>query len=138
MSYYYLYVWCIFIFVFKQKTAYEMRISDWSSDVCSSDLVERAHEQGRGAKSRMKDEMNRSRMRPRRRDALGARYDRLGPIADQLVGQKRPVAVHRSRHMAKEQLVAGRIIAVRQTGGVSSAETPSGLQSLMRIPSHAV
>src|SRR3546814_9836290 len=27
-----------FVFVFKQKTAYEMRISDWSSDVCSSDL----------------------------------------------------------------------------------------------------
>src|SRR3546814_9882426 len=36
-----------FVFFFKQKTAYEMRISDWSSDVCSSDLprggeVERA------------------------------------------------------------------------------------------------
>src|SRR3546814_9694767 len=29
---------CVFFF-FKQKTAYEMRISDWSSDVCSSDLV---------------------------------------------------------------------------------------------------
>src|SRR3546814_2910687 len=30
---------CVFdFFVFKQKTAYEMRISDWSSDVCSSDL----------------------------------------------------------------------------------------------------
>src|SRR3546814_17493372 len=29
---------CIFFFFFKQKTAYEMRISDWSSDVCSSDL----------------------------------------------------------------------------------------------------
>src|SRR3546814_13046953 len=27
-------------FFFKQKTAYEMRISDWSSDVCSSDLIE--------------------------------------------------------------------------------------------------
>src|SRR3546814_1622529 len=27
-----------FLFFFKQKTAYEMRISDWSSDVCSSDL----------------------------------------------------------------------------------------------------
>src|SRR3546814_9854728 len=27
------------VFFFKQKTAYEMRISDWSSDVCSSDLV---------------------------------------------------------------------------------------------------
>src|SRR3546814_8508151 len=40
-----LYNWCIcycflflFVFFFKQKTAYEMRISDWSSDVCSSDL----------------------------------------------------------------------------------------------------
>src|SRR3546814_1904742 len=30
---------CVFFF-FKQKTAYEMRISDWSSDVCSSDLFE--------------------------------------------------------------------------------------------------
>src|SRR3546814_9924204 len=29
---------CLFFFCFKQKTAYEMRISDWSSDVCSSDL----------------------------------------------------------------------------------------------------
>src|SRR3546814_4313908 len=29
----------MFFFFFKQKTAYEMRISDWSSDVCSSDLV---------------------------------------------------------------------------------------------------
>src|SRR3546814_2046394 len=38
-------LYCILIvgflafFFFKQKTAYEMRISDWSSDVCSSDLV---------------------------------------------------------------------------------------------------
>src|SRR3546814_17802703 len=29
-----------YIFFFKQKTAYEMRISDWSSDVCSSDLMD--------------------------------------------------------------------------------------------------
>src|SRR3546814_1705312 len=29
----------VLFFFFKQKTAYEMRISDWSSDVCSSDLV---------------------------------------------------------------------------------------------------
>src|SRR3546814_3315278 len=32
-------VMCIVTFFFKQKTAYEMRISDWSSDVCSSDLI---------------------------------------------------------------------------------------------------
>src|SRR3546814_996994 len=30
--------WFVLFFFFKQKTAYEMRISDWSSDVCSSDL----------------------------------------------------------------------------------------------------
>src|SRR3546814_14462329 len=30
----------LIFFFFKQKTAYEMRISDWSSDVCSSDLLE--------------------------------------------------------------------------------------------------
>src|SRR3546814_8179664 len=32
----YLFMW---FFFFKQKTAYELRISDWSSDVCSSDLA---------------------------------------------------------------------------------------------------
>src|SRR3546814_1589613 len=46
---------CIFVsfyllfFFFKQKTAYEMRISDWSSDVCSSDLygIEKINADGR-------------------------------------------------------------------------------------------
>src|SRR3546814_18223616 len=32
-------VFIVLFFFFKQKTAYEMRISDWSSDVCSSDLA---------------------------------------------------------------------------------------------------
>src|SRR3546814_10856645 len=42
---------CVFFF-FKQKTAYEMRISDWSSDVCSSDLDSRrpGHEIRRAAR----------------------------------------------------------------------------------------
>src|SRR3546814_1967403 len=41
MSWYcFIYVFSLlFFFFFKQKTAYEMRISDWSSDVCSSDLI---------------------------------------------------------------------------------------------------
>src|SRR3546814_4955643 len=41
LYYWTFYVYCMFFvlfFFFKQKTAYEMRISDWSSDVCSSDL----------------------------------------------------------------------------------------------------
>src|SRR3546814_1635812 len=33
-------VYLVLFFFFKQKTAYEMRISDWSSDVCSSDLLD--------------------------------------------------------------------------------------------------
>src|SRR3546814_5780996 len=37
-------VFILFVFFFfKQKTAYEMRISDWSSDVCSSDLIREAY-----------------------------------------------------------------------------------------------
>src|SRR3546814_1402980 len=43
-----LYVLCVFFF--KQKTAYEMRISDWSSDVCSSDLDYLAEDETVGAK----------------------------------------------------------------------------------------
>src|SRR3546814_6655279 len=41
------YVVIVVFFVFKQKTAYEMRISDWSSDVCSSDLFARHAQTGR-------------------------------------------------------------------------------------------
>src|SRR3546814_5580293 len=36
----YLLFFFFYVFFFKQKTAYEMRISDWSSDVCSSDLFD--------------------------------------------------------------------------------------------------
>src|SRR3546814_18918580 len=43
-------------FFFKQKTAYEMRISDWSSDVCSSDLG-----QAKGTESHGKDRIHRHR-----------------------------------------------------------------------------
>src|SRR3546814_4229893 len=46
----------IFVVFFKQKTAYEMRISDWSSDVCSSDLDFRL--------SRQSDQPSRSRPIP--------------------------------------------------------------------------
>src|SRR3546814_3570019 len=38
---------CLLFFFFKQKTAYEMRISDWSSDVCSSDLPRRGRSRRR-------------------------------------------------------------------------------------------
>src|SRR3546814_1271283 len=37
------------LFFFKQKTAYELRISNWSSDVCSSELAESEQSQGEGS-----------------------------------------------------------------------------------------
>src|SRR3546814_9428977 len=56
------------IFFLKQKTAYEMRISDWSSDVCSSDL----HGLGRAAKAELPTDAagaDRHRRHPLRRPA---------------------------------------------------------------------
>src|SRR3546814_10322659 len=42
------------VFLFKQKTAYELRISDWSSDVCSSDLlIETVHKIGTRSKRKV-------------------------------------------------------------------------------------
>src|SRR3546814_1141830 len=49
------------LFLFKQKTAYEMRISDWSSDVCSSDLFRRGGDDGRIA-SETRDQPLRQRL----------------------------------------------------------------------------
>src|SRR3546814_9319732 len=47
----------MFFVFFKQKTAYEMRISDWSSDVCSSDLaLAPQQEEDRDAGHRVRDE----------------------------------------------------------------------------------
>src|SRR3546814_7929228 len=65
-------------FFFKQKTAYEMRISDWSSDVCSSDLPDRPCAGGPGR------DADRSRRRPRpgpgHRSRRGACPSRRGEI----------------------------------------------------------
>src|SRR3546814_8121253 len=45
-------LYSVFFFFFKQKTAYEMRISDWSSDVCSSDLQQLPAHRHRGEELR--------------------------------------------------------------------------------------
>src|SRR3546814_2991118 len=49
------------VFFFKQKTAYELRISDWSSDVCSSDLL--AQQRRRAAAARSDSEGQRRKAR---------------------------------------------------------------------------
>src|SRR3546814_3283387 len=68
---------CLLVFFFKQKTAYEMRISDWSSDVCSSDL----HAEERG-----QFETQRARMHVLEKDleALRSQSIQLQAAHDQL------------------------------------------------------
>src|SRR3546814_2147524 len=64
---------CVYFFFFKQKTAYEMRISDWSSDVCSSDLADRGRCGGGGGAGPRQQPAHgwgctgRGHLRPRRR-----------------------------------------------------------------------
>src|SRR3546814_9872470 len=63
----------LWFFFFKQKTAYEMRISDWSSDVCSSDLIDVA----RGEAGLGEDRHGRERQR-RLRDIIAGIGLQLG------------------------------------------------------------
>src|SRR3546814_4290272 len=68
-------------FFFKQKTAYEMRISDWSSDVCSSDLIDPviiAFDRQRKAIRRREAQ--------RRVDRIGV--EAIGVLVEQRVGQE--------------------------------------------------
>src|SRR3546814_2727866 len=75
---------CVFlVFFFKQKTAYEMRISDWSSDVCSSDLDpcdDRARDEGIDRQHRIRRWRGRraDARRKCRREACGGRADPRG------------------------------------------------------------
>src|SRR3546814_6911638 len=61
----------ICFFFFKQKTAYEMRISDWSSDVCSSDLRDRRRFRSGGGVRGIDGEARRAAARARRRGRTG-------------------------------------------------------------------
>src|SRR3546814_9678573 len=60
------------MFFFKQKTAYEMRISDWSSDVCSSDLDEHCRQAALPIQNRRASSDRRRHLAPRPRDELTA------------------------------------------------------------------
>src|SRR3546814_1304713 len=112
----------MFFFFFKQKTAYEMRISDWSSDVCSSDLG-RIEFAGELHHDRLDERIERrcSRERDRGRKRTYQRTDLIARIGTRCVDGK-PV---------------GNITPRRQRQVLRSEEHTSELQSLMRI-SYAV
>src|SRR3546814_2494613 len=68
-------------FFFKQKTAYELRISDWSSDVCSSDLGEAGRDLARALLACDQHRLARFLAGPSlRADIISRRKTELGPI----------------------------------------------------------
>src|SRR3546814_8611265 len=125
----------VFFFFFKQKTAYEMRISDWSSDVCSSDLER--------AQKKKDKEFNRDILY---RHAVGPKVLALGPYSISLFVRGQPlearlrVAVQTTTELARTQLEAQEMavngivypLAVRLFEQGRSEEHTSELQSLMR------
>src|SRR3546814_7604925 len=122
------------IFFFTQKTAYEMRISDWSSDVCSSDLVAyRDHADGRHRAA------DRAALRDARSRGCHAALSVAvaADLARQSGRRRRPCRIRAGRGGG------GMAARLRRSGGAGagdanrSEEHPSELQSLMRI-SYAV
>src|SRR3546814_8315312 len=128
----------MFFFFFKQKTAYEMRISDWSSDVCSSDLIV---EIDRGqVTSWPGDWDNYLRRKEERLNAEAqenARFDKM--LAQEEVWIRQGIKARRTRDEGRvRRLKAMRVERAQrreQVGNVRmrSEEHTSELQSLMRI-----
>src|SRR3546814_6082033 len=128
------FIW--FFFFFKQKTAYEMRISDWSSDVCSSDL---GRSPGPGVATRPSDLSSGSNVY---RHCLSALHIHVAGAADRPSHLSRGAAAGRESAWIEPMEVA--IADPKQETGASflnnfwrSEEHTSELQSLMRI-SYAV
>src|SRR3546814_5433924 len=75
------------VFFFKQKTAYEMRISDWSSDVCSSDLEvegrgDAGDDRGGGDREQKRRNLRDERVADRQRDIGAAGFGQAEPVAE--------------------------------------------------------
>src|SRR3546814_7370594 len=116
------------IFFFKQKTAYEMRISDWSSDVCSSDLE---HGFDVAALARL--------VAGALHEIAYARVARevQRDVVLRLAATNAQVARQPERAHPVHQAEVDRLGSAALVGGHRSEEHTSELQSLMRI-SYAV
>src|SRR3546814_2644567 len=113
---YYYWLCDAFVFFFKQKTAYEMRISDWSSDVCSSDLRDAVEDEEGEADGGAEQEQQ--------LDVAMA----LGLLRQRCAQQQQ-----QQRHQAGRQLlVEPGSVEVGCPGALRSEEHTSELQSLMR------
>src|SRR3546814_15409591 len=95
------------IFCFKQKTAYEMRISDWSSDVCSSDLLLMIcvgyEEFGQAIRAASIEAVHRgNRLDPTAHTPSGHENDQVYRFGDQPL-----------RHIDRKSVVLGKSVSVR-------------------------
>src|SRR3546814_8636501 len=134
------------VFFFKQKTAYEMRISDWSSDVCSSDLnrllgmTETAIRDVAAILARLADGDVSGRIEAAYEGLFGSLRDDTNALAEQLDR----IAARLSEASGRVQEASGEIssgsldLSQRtESQAARSDEQTSELQSLMRI-SYAV
>src|SRR3546814_15891459 len=99
-----------YIFFFKQKTAYEMRISDWSSDVCSSDLADNQYEG---------------------QDVPKLTSPILAGQADMVIGA-RPISETEHFSWIKKKLQHLGSWAVRVASKTDVADAPSGFRAISR------
>src|SRR3546814_5247286 len=129
--------------MFKQKKEYEMRNSEWSSDVCSSDLRARGDDPCQRHRQRPRAEVHPDRQPGHAALAARAgtqeRQDHLGLL---LQGRRGADAARTARHLggagvAAESWVMGRRVVRRRQETTRSEEHTSELPSLMRI-SYAV
>src|SRR3546814_4313729 len=113
-------------FFFKQKTAYEMRISDWSSDVCSSDLLEVLVRSARPPEPGVVGDVQ----QPLRPGTVVAR----GPAReDCLVADERLERRHARQDHCLRPSTRGEVAAAWFKARNRSEEHTSELQSLMRL-----
>src|SRR3546814_4695232 len=112
--------WCLLFFFFKQKTAYELRISDWSSDVCSSDLEQCFVAEAEIAETKHFREFRERFVRHRsgRSTAFGSRGS----------STRSPASIRQSSH----QPLVGRsgISSVQQAGSPNSAHRSCQLERI--------
>src|SRR3546814_4425819 len=116
------------VFSFKQKTAYEMRISDCSSDVCSSDLIAQTIIHPGQMADVIVDELRRLQILLPSPSILEAVLRRARQQAEQLTYEVLTNGLLPDTLQGLDDLLA------RRPGQVRSEEHTSELQSLMRIP----
>src|SRR3546814_2635506 len=117
---------CLLCFFFRQRTAYELRISDWSSDVCSSDLPGDDPDLDEAARE----------LRAFRRDADVAGAGKVAAEADRMAvdrGDHRHLAVHQR---ADDRLHALAIIGAGGIGLVEHADAGAVLHAF-QVPTGA-